>query len=166
MADEEKPEEGTEEDSGSKGGGGLGGKIATIALSAVFAGAAGFAGAYFGAPKAAGNDGVKVDKDKIPGPTVALKAFVWNVTNTKTGKQHAVKMSISIELTKKATPEQFETFQPRVRDAILAYLRTLTYAEARNPKTKDQITEDLLDKIHKLGATIAARVLVGDFVMQ
>ena len=102
----------------------------------------------------------------MPGATVVLKAFVLNVMNNKTGKQHAVKITIAIELTKEETVEKFEIFVPRIRDSTLAYLRTLTYAEASDAKTKDRITEDLLDKIHKLGAITATRVLVQDFVMQ
>jgi flagellar basal body-associated protein FliL len=134
-------------------------------LPAVLAGAAGFVGAYFGAPKAPGHTGT-VEEEKIPGPTVDLEPFVLNVLDEKTGDQHAMKIRLQIELAKGAIAEQFTVFVPRTRDTFLAYLRGLSYSQAKDYHFKERISEDLLDRLHKLGAENAIRVLITDIVLQ
>ena len=173
MADEEKKESQIPPDAAAPtagAGGGMVGKLLGIVLPTVFAGAAAFAGAKFGGGHAAApahEEGAKKhDEKKTPGLTIELKAFVVNVQDEKTGDNKPLKMTVAVELEKLAKKEEFEPFIPRVRDTVLSYIRNLTYQQVMNPRTKDRITEDLLEQIHKLGAEQAQRVLVQEMVTQ
>lgn len=167
MAEEE--EEGTEEgaenkeeEGKKKGGGGIVGMI----LPAILAGAASFGGSFFGgAQPAPAEASESVQDNKLPGPTYALNPFVLNVQD-KDGAAHPAKLTFAIELKHGVAPESFEVFVPRVRDTYLTYLRTMTFEEMRDGKSKVKLTEDLLAATHKLGAEDASQVLVQDFVIQ
>ncbi len=150
------------------GGSGIGGKILGIVLPTIFAGAAGFGGAFLGAPKqvAPAEQHAKPDEKKTPGATVELKAFVLNVLDEKNQEPHHAKITLSIELAKEVPIEQFNTYVPRIRDATLTYLRNLSFQEVANPKVMERISSDVLDRVHKLGAEFAVKVLVQEIVLQ
>ncbi|MSP25126.1 MAG: flagellar basal body-associated FliL family protein [Myxococcales bacterium] len=152
----------------AKGGSGLVGKLLGMLLPAVFAGAAGFGGAFLGAPKQVSPEDAqhKLDATKLPGATVDLKPFVLNVIDEKSSDAHHAKVTIAIELAKNIPVEQFNNFVPRVRDACLTYFRNLSFQEIKNPRTATKISEDLLLRIHQLGAEFAVRVLVHEIVVQ
>lgn len=162
MADEEEiVEEGGDEEPKS---GGKGGAIVQIALTAVLSGAAAFGGAFFGAPKLQDPE-AKVDEANLPGPTVPLQPFTLNLLDDE-GGQHAMKITIALELTKEASPEAFTAYVPRVRDVILGYLRSLGYEDAKDPKRIERMSEVMLARVHRIGAEQATRVLIQDLVMQ
>jgi len=102
----------------------------------------------------------------MPGLTIDLKAFVVNVQDEKTGENKPCKMTVAIELEKLAKKEEFEPFIPRIRDQVLSYVRNLSYQQVTNPRTKERMTEDLLELIRKLGAEQAQRVLIQELVTQ
>lgn len=150
------------------GGSGIVGKILGILLPTIFAGAAGFGGAFLGAPKhaAPADAHAKPDEKKTPGVTIELKAFVLNVLDEKNAEPHHAKITLAVELAKEIPPEQFNTYIPRVRDATLTYLRNLSFQEVANPKVMERISSDVLDRVHKLGAEFAVKVLVQEIVLQ
>lgn len=169
MADEEKKESQIPPDAAGvpAQGSGLVGKMLGIVLPTVFSGLAAFGGAKFGSHGSTdGGHAEKVDKDKKPGLTIELKTFVVNVVDEKTNEQHPMKLSLSIELAHEAKKEDFEPFIPRIRDAILNYVRNMAYQQVINPRTKQRMTEDLLEIIHKLGCEQAHQVLIQELVTQ
>lgn len=171
MADDEKKESQTPPDgaAGVPAGGG-GGKLVGLVLPAVLAGLAAFGGAKLGGGGGAaaghGAEATGHDEKKMPGFTVELKAFVLMVTDEVTKENKPLKLSLAIELEKLAKKEEFEPFVPRVRDTVNEYIRGLSYQEIMNPRTKERMTEDLLERIHKLGGESAKRVLVQEMVTQ
>jgi flagellar basal body-associated protein FliL len=170
MADEEKPAEATAAAPAAAaegGGSGIVGKILGIVLPTIFAGAAAFAGAHLGQPKpVAPDDPHKLDPKKVPGFTYELKAFVLNVRDEKTGENRPLKLQIAVELKKEAKKEDFDPFVGRARDTILGYIRTLSYEDVVNPKTAERITEDLLARVHKVGASHVQSILIQEMVTQ
>ncbi|MBM4358927.1 MAG: flagellar basal body-associated FliL family protein [Deltaproteobacteria bacterium] len=148
---------------------GIVGKVLGVVLPTIFSGIAAFGGAKLAVsslPTAEDQHGKKVDEKKQPGLTIELKAFVVNVQDEKTGENKPMKMSVAIELEKLAKKEEFEPFIPRIRDAILGYVRNLSYQQVINPRTKERMTEDLLKIVHELGCEQAQRVLVQELVTQ
>jgi flagellar basal body-associated protein FliL len=60
----------------------------------------------------------------------------------------------------------FKTLVPRLRDAILSYLRRLTYEDVSDPAVSDQMRADLVDRVRTAGATGVERILITDLVVQ
>lgn len=163
MADEEE-EEG-EEEAAPAGSSGAGKTILSIVLTAVVSGGAAFGGAYFGGGGMGGEDGPTAEEEVTPGATVEIKPFVLNVIDEQQAP-HAMKITIAIELDKEGNADAFQVFLPRIRDSVLSYLRTLTYEEAKNPKRKERMQQDMLERVHRAGASNAKSVLIQDIVMQ
>jgi len=162
MADEEEiVEEGGDEEPKSPGSGGA---LVQIVLTAVLSGAAAFGGAFFGAPKLQDPE-AEVDEANLPGPTVPLQPFTLNLLDEE-GGQHAMKITVALELVKEADPATFVVYLPRVRDVILGYLRGLEYESAKDPKQIERMSEVMLARVHRIGAEQASRVLIQDLVMQ
>ena len=55
---------------------------------------------------------------------------------------------------------------PRLRDAVLGYLRRLTYEELSDPAASDQLRSELIFRVRAVGANGAERVLITDLVVQ
>ncbi|MBI4952586.1 MAG: flagellar basal body-associated FliL family protein [Myxococcales bacterium] len=136
-------------------------------LPAVLAGGAAFGGARFGGahgdtPAAAASEPGPTAE---PGPTVALQPFVLNLTDSSE-QQHALRITLAVELERGGNAEEFNVFVPRVRDAALSYLRTLDVAQVTAATFQDDLRSVLLERIHGLGAAHADRILITDLVMQ
>ncbi|MEM9691592.1 MAG: flagellar basal body-associated FliL family protein [Myxococcota bacterium] len=159
MADEE--EENEEEQ--KKGGPGIVGLL----LPAILAGAGAFGGSFAAGAQAAPAPAAEEQKgdENVPGPTVPLSPFVLNVADTK-GGLHPMKVTLAIELTPGTDPASFEGFVPRVRDTCISYLRSLSYKEAADGRSKEKITGDILGQIKKQGAETAQAVLIQDYIIQ
>ena len=111
---------------------------------------------------------------KPPGPTVALDPFLVTITDAK-GKGHVMKMTIAIEFEK---PEKggggeegkendvLKPFAPRIRDAILSYVRSMSFEDASDGNHMEKVRTEMLERCHGAGAADAVRVLVTDFVLQ
>jgi flagellar basal body-associated protein FliL len=166
MAEETKAENTAPVAPEGGGGSGMGGKIIGIVLPAVFAGGAAFAGAFLAKPGHHPAAAPTVDASAMPGPNVPLKPFTLAIQDEKTGDNRPMKLVISIELAKESKKEELDPFVPAIRDTVIGYLRSQTFQDINNPKKKDKITEDLLDLIHKKGATIAKHVWIEDMVSQ
>ncbi len=141
------------------------GILATV-LPAVFAAAAAFggakvaAGAHHAAPAAA----EKVEAVKPPGPTLAVDPFVVTVPDANK-KVHPMKATIAIEFESNAKEEELKTLTPRIRDAVLGYLRTLGYDEVIDPAASDKMRAEILERLRAAG-THAERILITDLVVQ
>ncbi len=138
-------------------------------LPAILAGGAAFGGAKFSAAHAAApvaEESVKKHKEeKPPGPTINLEPFLL-VTADEAKKSHAMKVTLAVEFGEGVKEDALKNFTPRIRDAALSYLRTVSYEEAIDATKADKLREDLLEKFQKAGASDAERVLVTDLVVQ
>jgi len=99
-----------------------------------------------------------------PGPTVPLDPFLVTIFDANK-KGHPMKMSIAVEFDA-LTKEDLKTFVPRIRDAVLAHLRTLTHEQVTDPEYVEKLREALLERCRKAGAEGAEKILVTDFVVQ
>ena len=148
-----------------KGGGGAAMIIGMI-LPAMLAG-----GASYGATRAAGGKAAHGPEApahveaKPPGPTVALEPFLVVVVDSAR-KSHPMKLSVAIEFGGLDKEDAVKPFVPRIRDAILAYVRSLPYEEAVDSQHSEKLRTELLERCHKAGAATAERVLITDLVSQ
>lgn len=151
----------------AKKGGGAVAMILGILLPALLAAAGSFggarvAGAHQPAPHAEVTAHVEV---KPPGPTVALDPFLVSVPDAK-GKGHPMKLSVAVEFGGLVHEDTLKAFVPRIRDAVLAYMRTLTYEDALDSAHSDKLRDELLERCKKAGASGAERILITDLVSQ
>lgn len=150
----------------AKKGGGAVAMVLGIVLPAILAGA----GSFGGARVAGAQQPVHVEAPahvelKPPGPTVALDPFLVSVPDAK-GKGHPMKLSVAVEFGPLVHEDVLKAFVPRIRDAILAHMRTLTYEEALESAHSDKLREELLERCKKAGAAGAERILITDLVSQ
>jgi flagellar basal body-associated protein FliL len=141
--------------------------IVTMVLVAIVAGGASFGGVKLGG---AAHHGVEAPKHsgnvmKPPGPTVPLEAFILSIPDAS-ARPHAMKVTIAVELEAAAKEEATKAFIPRVRDATLAYLRSLTYEEAASPVRMEKARSELLERYRTVGLPGAERILITDLVVQ
>jgi flagellar basal body-associated protein FliL len=141
--------------------------IVGLVLPALIAGGAAFGGAKFSAAHAAPAPVVEhaAPAPPPPGPTISLEPFVL-LTPDSAHKMHAMKVTLAVEFEEKVKEETLKGFTPRVRDAVLGYLRTLAYEDATDGAKSEKMRADLLERIRGIGATAANRVLITDLVIQ
>ena len=152
----------------SKPKGGALGMIIGILVPGLLSVAGSFGGARaasHGAPAPHVEAPVHHTEPKPPGPTVALDPFLVAVVDGSK-KSHPMKLTVAVEFESTAKEEALKPFTPRIRDAILAYMRTLSYEDAVDQEHSLQLRADLLERVHKAGATGAERVLITDLVSQ
>lgn len=151
----------------AKSSGGGGKAAITLVLTVVLAGGASFGGAKLGAAAHAPTHAAPTAHPTAvaPGPTIGLDPFLVTIAEP-TGTPHVVKLTIAVELKQGKKEDDFKPFVPRVRDATLAYLRSLSYEEAQSAARFEQLRADLLERIEKLGVTTAEQVLVTDYITQ
>lgn len=150
-----------------KKGGGAVSMILGILLPAILAGGASFGGARVATghqPPPHVEAPAHVEA-KPPGPTVALDPFLVSVPDAK-GKAHPMKLSVAVEFGGLVHEDTLKAFVPRIRDAILAHMRTLTYEEALESAHSNVLRDDLLERCKKAGALGAERILITDLVSQ
>jgi flagellar basal body-associated protein FliL len=145
----------------AKKGGALG-----MVLPAILAAAAAFGGAKIAGAHAQPSAQAEhhAEEHKPPGPTVPLDPFLVTIPDANK-KSHPMKVTLAIEFESTAKEEAIKAFAPRIRDAALSFLRTMTYEQAVDPDTH-RIREDLLERVQKVGATTAERILITDLVTQ
>jgi flagellar FliL protein len=165
-----KPKDGAAEakpPAAAKKGGGAVAMILGMVLPAVLAGAASFGGARVaGAHQPAAQvEAPHHAEAKPPGPTVALEPFLVSIPDAK-GKGHPMKLSVAVEFEALVKEDTLKAFVPRIRDAILGYMRTLNYEEALEAVQSEKLREELLERTKKAGAIGAERILITDLVSQ
>lgn len=144
------------------------GAILGILLPAVLA-----AGGSFGAVKVANKQHAEPAhapppprwEPRPPGPTIALEPFLVTVPD-ESRKSHPMKLTIAVEFEATVKEETLKAFTPRIRDAVLVYVRGLQYEEVADPKKGEKLREEILDRCRKAGAVAAERILVTDMVVQ
>lgn len=147
---------------------GMVGAILGIVLPAVLA-----AGGSFGAVKMANKQHAEPAhapppprwEPRPPGPTIALEPFLVTVTD-EAKKAHPMKLTIAVEFEATVKEETLKAFTPRIRDAVLVYVRSLSYEEVADAHRGEKIREEVLERCRKAGAVAAERVLVTDMVVQ
>lgn len=141
----------------------------TLVLTVLLAGAASFGGAKLGSaahpPAPVHAAPAHAPTATPPGPTIALEPFIVTMQEPQ-GPAHVLKLTIAVELKLGKKEEDFKPFVPRVRDATLTYLRSLSYEEAQSGERFEHLRADLLERIQKLGVNVAEQVLITDFVTQ
>jgi flagellar protein FliL len=153
----------------AKAAGGGGGKgMVTLILTVALAGGASFGGAKLGSaahhpPSPA--PAPTAHAAATPGPTIGLDPFLVTISEPA-GTPHVVKLTIAVELKVGKKEDDFKPFIPRIRDATLAYLRSLSFEEAQSAARFEHLRADLLERIEKLGVTTAEQVLITDYVTQ
>lgn len=149
-------------DAQGKGGGSF---LMSSLLPALLAAGAAFGGTYAGMPAPVKKDEKKeiVEDDSVPGPTMALAEFIFNSFDEKNVKR-AVKMSVSVELKAGTDIAMAELFVPRMRDAMVDYLRNLAFHKLIDNKYKPEMTKDLLGACHSVGLEDARRILIQQLV--
>lgn len=108
--------------------------------------------------------------EEPPGPTLTLEPFLLSVFDAQ-HKAHPMKMSVAVEFNAKAGGGEHgggdpKTFQPRIRDAVLSYLRGMSYEDVTDREKFSKIRVELLAHCKEAGAEAAEKVLVTDFVIQ
>jgi flagellar FliL protein len=132
------------------------------------------AGAAYGGTRAAGARTAQVvvaqeaphhaTASRPPGPTLPLDPFLVTLFDANK-KPHPMKMSVAVEFDAH-TKEDLKTFVPRIRDVVLAYLRTLSHEQVTDPTHVEKMRTDLIERCRAAGASSAERILVTDFVVQ
>lgn len=144
--------------------------IVAILVPALLAG-----GAAFGGTKLAAGHGTahaeseaapekKKKEAPPPGPTIALEPFLITVSDQQK-KSHPMKVTLAVEFTKETKEEHIKAYQPRIRDACLSYVRTLTYEDAVDPDHTEKVRKDIIERLEKEGVE-PQRILITDFVVQ
>jgi flagellar basal body-associated protein FliL len=149
-------------------GGGKPGPLGMI-LPAVLAAAAAFGGAKVAGAQHAPPAAEHAQAIKPPGPTLALEPFLLAVTDANK-KAHPMKVTIAIEFESGGKGEEkddaLKALTPRIRDAALGYLRSLTYDAVIDPAGGDKMRTELLERLRSSGAPAAEHVLITDLVLQ
>jgi len=148
-----------------KGGGGAG-LVLGLVLPALLAAGASYGGsraaARAPAPHAEAHPHAEV---KPPGPTLTLEPFLVSVVDANK-KGHPMKLSVAVEFGATVKEDTLKSFVPRIRDAILAYMRTLSYEDAVDSHHAGKLREELLERCQKAGAASAEKILITDMVSQ
>jgi flagellar FliL protein len=147
-------------------GGGLA-MVVGMLIPGLLAGAASFGGARVAnhAVAAPHAEAPLAPEAKPPGPTIALEPFLVAVVDGAK-KAHPMKLTVAVEFESTAKEEALKPFIPRIRDAILAYMRSLTYEDAVDQEHAPKLRAELLERCKKAGAIAAERVLITDLVSQ
>jgi flagellar basal body-associated protein FliL len=98
--------------------------------------------------------------------SVEIPAVVVDLRDAD-GRIRHLKVGMAAELGDAVTVEEFKLVIPRGREAMLSYLRTLTFEEVSDPARyvgiKDELSKSVTEAI---GAERMHRVLLVDFVLQ
>jgi flagellar basal body-associated protein FliL len=149
----------------AKGGGAM--MVLGMLIPGILAGAGSFGGA-----KAAGHaaaaphvEAAVPAEAKPPGPTIALEPFLVAIMDGSK-RSHPMKLTVAVEFVSTAKEDALKPFVPRIRDAILAHMRSLSYEDAVDQEHSAKLRAELLERCKKAGAISAERVLITDLVSQ
>jgi len=83
------------------------------------------------------------------------------------GTLRHLKVGLAAELPETVPEEEFKLLQPRGREAAIAYLRTLSFDKATDPKRYPKVKKELSQAVTKaIGKEHVRRLLIVDFVAQ
>lgn len=118
--------------------------------------------------KEGGGEKEKKKESEVPEKIVAGKfdPIIVDLRDSEGAVRH-LKVGLSAELDETMPEEEFKLLQPRGREAAIAYLRTLTFDKATDPKRYPKVKKDLSKKVlQALGKEHIKRLLITDFVAQ
>jgi flagellar basal body-associated protein FliL len=96
----------------------------------------------------------------------AFAPIVVDVRN-KRGEMHHMRIGITVELGEKVSKDEFERYQPRGREAAIAFLRSKTYEELTESTAFESVTKELNQRITlAMGERRCHRVVISDYVAQ
>lgn len=111
------------------------------------------------------DEGEHGGKDAPPAETIPMPQVVIDVRD-KDGDVHHLKVGLQFEAAH-LPEEEFAKCMPRGREALVTYLRTLTFESATDPKDFEKIKKEISDRTRAaIGKKRVKRVLVTDFVGQ
>jgi flagellar FliL protein len=114
--------------------------------------------------KGEGKSKAGAEKEKIV--SVEIPALVVDLKDAD-GRIRHLKVGMAAELSEGVTAEDFRLFVPRGREAILNYLRSLTFEDVSDPtkyqSVRDELTKRMTDAV---GAEHVQRMMLVDFVLQ
>ncbi|HVU05604.1 MAG TPA: flagellar basal body-associated FliL family protein [Polyangiaceae bacterium] len=112
-----------------------------------------------------GEEHAEKGSDAAPAETVPMPQVVVDVRD-KDGDVHHLKVGLQFE-TKKLPEEEFAKVLPRGREALVTYLRGLTFESATDPKAFEKIRKEIQDRTKKaVGKSRVKRVLITEYVAQ
>ena len=98
--------------------------------------------------------------------TSVLEPMVVDI-RSKDGELHHIKIGVAIEFRKPIHEEELKKILPRARDAVISYIRALSYDDATNHQQFDAIRKELGERIARaLGKKNVSKVLFTEFVVQ
>lgn len=137
-----------------------------LAVVVLAAGGAAFGGAKFAVAHASPEPKEIIKHEaKPPGPTLTLEPFLVTVLDAQK-KQHPMKVTLAVEFDHSMKAEALKDETPRVRDACLRHLRTVTYEDAVDIEKSNKLRDDLAESLDKAGVYEVERVLITDYVVQ
>ncbi|MFO0565949.1 MAG: flagellar basal body-associated FliL family protein [Polyangiaceae bacterium] len=99
-------------------------------------------------------------------PTVAFQPIVVDL-RVRSDEMHHLKVTLTFELADGVSPEEFEKYSPRGREAAILYLRSQNYDTITDPEKFETVTKELSEKVvEALGKRRVRRVMITDFVTQ
>ncbi len=146
-------------------------RIPFILLAAILLIIGGGAAAYFFVPGIADKaHEILVHKEGPAQPLPTGPVFAdlpeMAVTLPNGGQARQLRIRISLELTPTPQPAQTAVLSPKVYDALLTYLRTLTDSEVDNSLAIDRIRGDLFRRLTLvLGPNVVRDVLITSLVV-
>jgi flagellar protein FliL len=83
------------------------------------------------------------------------------------GRIRHLKVGLTAELADKVTTEEFKLYSPRGREALLLYLRTISYEEVSDPQHFPVIKDEIAKRVTEaVGEDRIHRMMLTDFVLQ
>jgi flagellar basal body-associated protein FliL len=83
------------------------------------------------------------------------------------GRIRHLKVGLTAELADKVTNEDFKLYSPRGREALLVYLRTLTFEDVSDPQRFPVIKDEIAKRVTEaVGDERVHRIMLTDFVLQ
>jgi flagellar basal body-associated protein FliL len=95
-----------------------------------------------------------------------FEAIIVDLRDNEGTLRH-LKVGLAAEISELLPEEEFKLRQPRGREAAIAYLRTLTFDQATDPKRYPKVKKDLSKKVlAALDSEHIHRLLIIDYVAQ
>ena len=83
------------------------------------------------------------------------------------GRIRHLKVGLTAELAEQVTPEEFKLYLPRGREALLTYLRSLSFEDVSNSQHFLAIKDELCKRVTEaVGEELVHRMMLTDFVLQ
>jgi flagellar basal body-associated protein FliL len=122
------------------------------------------ASALHDAGKSSGHTSYQGDDE--PTNPQAFTPIVVDV-RTKRGETHHMRVGITVELSENISKEDFERYQPRGREAAIAFLRSKSYEELTEPTAFASVGKEISQRVTQaMGESRCHRVVITDYVAQ